>query len=81
LRAPIITGIDDVAMGNQSIYFNGDILILGEYNGVATIMTVDGKVVATTHESAISIEELPVGVYVVIVDSEEGRKVKKIVKN
>lgn len=81
LSAPIITGIDDVAMGNQAIYFNGNTLILGEYNGVATIMTVDGKVAATTTEATISVNELPAGVYVVIIDSEDGRIVKKIAKN
>ena len=81
LRAPIVTGIETAEMSDHCIYFSGNVLHLGNYDGIATIMTVDGKVVATTHESAISIEELPVGVYVVIVDSEEGRKVEKIVKN
>jgi hypothetical protein len=81
LDAPVITGIDDVEMGNQGIYFNGNMLNLGEYDGTATIMTVDGKVATTTTEASISVDELPAGVYVVIIDSEEGRIVKKISKN
>ena len=81
LDAPVVTGIDDVEMGNQGIYFNGNMLNLGEYDGTATIMTVDGKVATTTTEASISVDELPAGVYVVIIDSEEGRIVKKISKN
>jgi hypothetical protein len=81
LSAPIVTGIDDVEMGNQGIYFNGNTLNLGDYNGTATIMTVDGKIAATTTEATISVNELPAGVYVVIIDSEDGRIVKKIAKN
>lgn len=81
LSAPIVTGIDDVEMGNQGIYFNGNTLNLGDYKGTATIMTVDGKVAATTTAATISLDELPAGVYVVIVNSEEGRIVKKIAKN
>lgn len=81
LSAPVVTGIDDVEMGNQGIYFNGNTLNLGDYNGTATIMTVDGKVAATTTAATISLDELPAGVYVVIVNSEEGRIVKKIAKN
>jgi hypothetical protein len=81
LKAPNTTGINDVAMGNQSIYLNGNTLILGNYKGIATIMTTDGKVAATTTESSISVDELPAGVYVVIINSEDGRIVKKIAKN
>lgn len=81
LDAPVVTGIDDVEMGNQGIYFNGNMLNLGEYDGTATIMTVDGKVATTTTEASISVDELPAGVYVVIIDSEEGRIIKKIAKN
>lgn len=81
LSAPIVTGIDDVEMGNQGIYFNGNTLNLGDYNGTATIMTVDGRVAATTTQSTISLDELPTGVYVVIIDSTDGRIVKKISKN
>ena len=81
LSAPGITGVDDVEMGNASIYFNGNVLVLGQFNGVASIMTIDGRVVATTTEATISLDELPAGVYVVVIDSEEGRIVKKISKN
>jgi uncharacterized FlaG/YvyC family protein len=56
-------------------------LNLGEYDGTAAIMTMDGKVVATTTEASISVDELPAGVYVVIIDSKDGRIVKKISKN
>lgn len=81
LNAPNVTGIDDVTMGGEGIYFNGNTLILGEFNGVASIMTIDGRVAATTTEATISLDELPAGVYVVVIDSEEGRIVKKISKN
>ena len=81
LSAPAITGVDDVEMGNASIYFNGNVLVLGQFNGVASIMTIDGRVAATTTEATISLDELPAGVYVVVIDSEEGRIVKKISKN
>ena len=81
LSAPAITGVDDVEMGNASIYFNGNVLVLGQFNGVASIMTIDGRVAATTTEATISLDELPAGVYVVVIDSEEGRIVKKIAKN
>lgn len=81
LSAPVITGVDDVEMGNQGIYFNGNVLVLGQFNGVASIMTIDGRVAATTTEATISLDELPAGVYVVVIDSEEGRIVKKISKN
>lgn len=81
LMAPIATDIDDVAMGSQAIYFNGTTLNLGDYNGTAVVVTIDGKVVATTTEASVSVEALPNGVYVVIVDSAEGRIVKKVVKN
>ena len=81
LNAPIVTGIDDVAMAGEGIYFNGNVLVLGQFNGVASIMTVDGRVAATTTQSTISLDELPTGVYVVIIDSTDGRIVKKISKN
>ncbi len=81
LNAPNVTGIDDVTMGGEGIYFNGNTLILGEFNGVATIMTIDGRVAATTTQSTIALDGLSAGVYVVIIDSEEGRIVKKISKN
>ena len=81
LNAPNLTGIDDVTMGGEGIYFNGNTLILGEFNGVATIMTIDGRVAATTTQSTISLDELPTGVYVVVIDCEDGRIVKKISKN
>jgi hypothetical protein len=81
LNAPIVTGIDDVAMAGEGIYFNGNVLVLGQFNGVASIMTVDGRVAATTTQSTISLDELPTGVYVVIIDSADGRIVKKISKN
>ena len=81
LNAPIVTGIDDVAMAGEGIYFNGNVLVLGQFNGVASIMTVDGRVAATTTQSTISLDELPTGVYVVIIDGTDGRIVKKISKN
>ena len=81
LNAPNVTGIDDVAMGGEGIYFNGNVLVLGQFNGVASIMTIDGRVAATTTQSTISLDELPAGVYVVVIDREEGRIVKKISKN
>jgi hypothetical protein len=43
-------------------------------------MTTDGKVVATTTEASIAVDELPAGVYVVIINDENGRIVKKIAK-
>lgn len=81
LFAPVLTGIDETTIGSQGIYFNGNTLNLGEYDGTATIMTADGKVAATTTEASISVDELPAGVYVVIINSENGRIVKKIAKN
>ena len=81
LKAPVVTGVEGVEMGDQSIYFNGNVLVLGNYNGVATIMGVDGKVVASTTESTIALDGLSAGVYVVIIDSTDGRIVKKISKN
>ncbi len=81
LMTSIATDIDDVAMGGQAIYLNGNTLNLGDYNGTAVVVTIDGKVVATTTEANISVDTLPNGVYVVIVDGANGRIVKKVVKN
>ncbi len=80
LGTAIPTDVDDVNVA-QAIYLCGDVLNLGQYNGVATIMSIDGKVVATTTEASISVAQLPTGVYVVVIDGDNGRTVKKIVKN
>lgn len=76
----IATSINTTDNAMQSIYTVGNILYLGNYNGVATIISLDGKSVASTTESSISIEALPAGVYIINIDSENGKIVKKIMK-
>jgi hypothetical protein len=75
-----ISGIDEVNMGGESIYFSGDVLNLGNYNGTAMLTTIDGKILAKTTEKTISVDGLSAGVYVVVVESDNGRLVKKITK-
>lgn len=73
-----VTAIESVS--TSGINFSGNVLNLGEYTGVATVTTVDGKVVAKTTESSIAVDNLPAGIYVVSINGGSKPIVKKIVK-
>jgi hypothetical protein len=72
------TAIDNVS--TEGISINGNVLNFGTYKGTATVTTIDGKVVAKTTESSISVDELPAGIYVVVIEGGAKPIVKKIVK-
>lgn len=73
------TAIDNVS--TEGISISGNVLYLGTYNGTATVTTIDGKVVAKTTESSISVDELPAGIYVVVIEGGAKPIVKKIIKD
>ena len=72
------TAIDNVS--TEGISINGNVLNFGTYKGTATVTSIDGKVVAKTTESSISVDELPAGIYVVVIEGGAKPIVKKIVK-
>lgn len=85
INNPVMLNVPEevTAIGNVStegINISGNVLNLGDYTGVATITTVDGKVVAKTTEASISVDNLPSGVYVVAINGGSKPIVKKIVK-
>lgn len=72
------TAIDNVS--TEGISISGNVLNFGTYKGTATVTSIDGKVVAKTTESSISVDELPAGIYVVVIEGGAKPIVKKIVK-
>ena len=75
-----ISGVDDITEGSLSIYVEGENLYINGYEGVATVVTLGGQVVTSTNENVISIADLSSGVYVVVIDTPEGRITKKFIK-
>ena len=81
LKVPVQTSIDMANANGQQIYFNGNVLVLGNYDGIASVMTLDGKLVAKTSDDTVTLDGLSDGIYVVVIETAQGRVVRKISKN
>ena len=75
-----LSGVNDITAGSLSVYVEGDNLYINGYEGLATVVTLAGQVVTTTTENVLSIANLADGVYVVVIDTPEGRVTKKFIK-